>query len=295
MKTKGISIIISTISLVVSITLIVAWCAVSFRLTPLDLATYESIVVSVLGTLITLLIGWNIYTIIDVKQVRQDMMDSKNQMDSIRAAFEEQTKRQVALADAHTYMGFAEMFLQQQKYVYAYTKFISSILHYEKAGEHNLALHQCSRFYMLIRTVRRMLVKYQHNYVLDFDLYHDIPYEKAFSELCLLELGQYKPTEMREQFLHFIAIASKHLLVNGIEYVLYDRDADIKARPIAIYLLIENDTILCKTTDFDKYLGLLTYDLNLNHDTIAISEFSSIEKCHEAYAMIDADEIVGHN
>lgn len=293
MKAKEVSVVISTISLIVSLILLVTWCAVTFHLNPLDLATYESIIVSVLGILVTLLIGWNIYTIIDVKQVRQDMLDSKNQMDEIRMAFDEQTKKQVALADAHAYMGIAEMFLQQGKFVLAYTKFISAVINYEKAGEHKLALHQCGRIYMLIRTVRRMLAKQQNSYTLDFDLYHDLPYEKDFSDLMTKELEQYHPTEMRNQFMHFITLATKHTELNGVEYTLYDRDANIKQRPIAIYLLLEKDHVLCKTTEFDKYMGLLTFDLNLNHDTVAIAEFSTLKKCKEAYAKIEVCEIVG--
>lgn len=293
MKCKEFSVIISIASLVVSLILLVSWCVLSFQFSPLDIASYESTVVSVLGVLITLLLGWNIYTIIDVKQVRQDMLESKAQVDSIRIAFDEQTQRQIALADAHAYMNFAEMFLLQGKFVFSYTKFIAAIVCYEKAGEHNLAMHQCARIYHLIRTVRRLIAQKQHDYVLDFDLYHDLPYEHDFVNLCQINnLGEYKPLEMRDHFLHFIAYATKYLTLDGVEYTLFSRDADIKARPFAIYLLLEGNNILCKTMEFDKYKGLLTFDLNLNHDTIAIAEFSSMENCKEAYASIEVSEIV---
>lgn len=294
MNTRNMSILLSTAALVISLIMLVAWCAVSYQLSPLDIVTYESVIVSVLGILITLLIGWNIYTIVDVKQVRQDMLDCKDQMFRIESSFQSQSEKLTSLADAYAFMGLAEMFLTQGKYVSAYCKFLSSILCFEKAKEHNLALHECNRMYMLIRDVRRHLTQRVNDYVLDYDLYNDVAYEKDIAELCLVNLEPYKVTEIRDIFQHFISLSTKYIVLNDVEFIIFDRNVDLKKRPLAIYLLIQGNKILCKTTDFDKYVGLLTCDLNLNHDSIAISEFSSIEKMERVYALIDAQEIIGH-
>ncbi|MCQ2383839.1 MAG: hypothetical protein MJZ96_03055 [Paludibacteraceae bacterium] len=287
MKAQKYTIILSFVSLVVSLITIVAWCAVSFRLKPLEIATYESVIVSVLGILITLLIGWNIYSVIDVKEARQEMIDCIKKADEMKTSINE-TK---TLSDAYAFMGLAEMFLSQNKYIYSYTKFIAAILNFKKAGEHNIAIHQCGRIYMLIRTIRRNIAKKQHDYILDYDLFHDIAYEKDFSELSLLDLEQYDAIEMRDIFLHDISQATKYFTINDVEYVIFNRDADIKKRPIAIYLLLENGEVICKTKDFDNYIGLLICNLNLNHDSVAVAEFTSIEKLLRAYELINAPEI----
>lgn len=291
MKFKDISIILSTIALVVSLVLLIAWCVVSFNLEPLYIAQYESVVVSVLGILVTLLMGWNIYTIIDVKQVRQDMLESKREVERLEVSFQTKSKRQTSLLDAYAFMGLSEMFLAQGRYVQAYLKILSSILCFENADEHNLAQHECKRMYMLIRTIRRQLAIKQNDYVLDYDLYNDVAYGKDLAELSLLNLEPFSVVEMRYIFMYLMALATKQIPFSGAEFTLYDRDADIKRRPLAIYLLLEKGKVLYKTMDYDKYYGILTYDLNLNHDTIAIAEFTSNEKCKKVYEKIDVREI----
>lgn len=291
MKSKNISIILSTIALVVSFVLLIAWCVVSFNLEPLYIAQYESVVVSVLGILVTLLMGWNIYTIIDVKQVRQDMLESKREVERLEVSFQTKSKRQTSLSDAYAFMGLSEMFLAQGRYVQAYLKILSSILCFENADEHNFAQHECKRMYMLIRTIRRQLAIRQNDYVLDYDLYNDVAYGKDLAELSLLNLEPFSVIEMRDTFIHLMVLATKQIPFSGAEFTLYDRDADIKRRPLAVYLLLEKGKVLYKTMDYDKYYGILTYDLNLNHDTIAIAEFTSNEKCKKVYEKIDVREI----
>lgn len=291
MKSKNISIVLSTIALVVSLVLLIAWCAVSFNLESLCIAQYESVVVSVLGILVTLLMSWNIYTIIDVKQVRQDMLESKREVERLEVSFQTKSKRQTSLSDAYAFMGLSEMFLAQGRYVQAYLKILSSILCFENADEHNLAQHECKRMYMLIRTIRRQLAIKQNDYVLDYDLYNDVAYGKDLAELSLLNLEPFSVVEMRYIFMYLMALATKQIPFSGAEFTLYDRDADIKRRPLAIYLLLEKGKVLYKTMDYDKYYGILTYDLNLNHDTIAIAEFTSNEKCKKVYEKIDVREI----
>ena len=274
MKSKNISIVLSTIALVVSLVLLIAWCAVSFNLESLCIVQYESVVVSVLGILVTLLMGWNIYTIIDVKQVRQDMLESKREVERLEVSFQTKSKRQTSLSDAYAFMGLSEMFLAQGRYVQAYLKILSSILCFENADEHNLAQH------------RQLAIK-QNDYVLDYDLYNDVAYGKDLAELSLLNLEPFSVVEMRDIFMYLMALATKQIPFSGAEFTLYDRDADIKRRPLAIYLLLEKGKVLYKTMDYDKYYGILTYDLNLNHDTIAIAEFTSNEKCKKVYEKID--------
>lgn len=290
-KPADISIILSIISLVLSLTILVVWCIISFHIETLSVPLTESVLVAILGILVTLLIGWNIYTIIDVKQLYRNLSDSQSKIDAIENNMQVKSEKQTALSDAYASMELSEMFFIQGKYVLTYLKILSAISCFEKAEEHRLALHECRRMYMLIRTIRRHLAKQQNDYVLDYDLYADVAYAKYVADLSARDLEQFNVSDMRTIFTHLITLSAKQITYCNAEFTVYERDADIKERPLAIYLLLEQDKMLYKTMEYDKYLRLLTEDLNLNHDTIAIAEFSSLEKCKQAYELIKAQQI----
>lgn len=289
MKIQKYTIMLSFVSLVVSLITIVAWCAVSFQLKPLDIATYESVIVSVLGILITLLIGWNIYTIIDVKEVRKEMNDCINKTDT----FEKKIGEAKTLSDAYAFMGLAELFLDQNKYVNAYLKLLSSIVCFEKAGEHNLALYECKRIGFLFRNIRRHLAIEKNYYVLDQDIYNDISYGKDCAEIYRMNLEDFSIEEVQNLFNHLIINSAKYIEIAGCEFALYARNVDLKQRPLAIYLFLLNDIPIYKTYKYDRYLQFLEskLDLNLNYDVIAIAEFVSGDKCLRVYDLIDVPEI----
>lgn len=236
-KLTDIPIVLSIISLILSLSLLITWCIVSFKIETFNSPIYESVLVTVLGVLVTLLIGWNIYTIIDVKQIYRNLLDSKSRIETIENNIQIESKKQIALADAYAFMGLAEMFFVQGKYVMTYLKILSATLCFEKAKEHKLALHECQRMYMLIRTIRRHLAKQPNFYVLDYDMYDDVAYVKDVADLSLLDLEQFNVLEMRAIFTHLITLMSKHIVRFNADFTLYDRDANIKARPLAIYLL----------------------------------------------------------
>lgn len=284
---------LSFVSLVVSLITIVAWCAVSFQLKPLDIATYESVIVSVLGILVTLLIGWNIYTIIDVKEVRKEMNDCIKKTKDLKRLNDTNSEKQKYLMDAYAFMGLAELFLDQNKYVNAYLKLLSSIVCFEKAGEHNLALYECKRIGLLFRNIRRHLTIEKNYYVLDQDIYNDISYGKDCAEIYRMNLEDFSIEEVQNLFNHLIINSAKYIEIAGCEFTLYARNVDLKQRPLAIYLFLLNDIPIYKTYNFDRYLQFLEskLDLNLNYDSIAIAEFVSGDKCLRVYDLIDAPEI----
>lgn len=289
MKIQKYTIMLSFVSLVVSLITVVAWCAVSFQLKPLDIATYESVIVSVLGILITLLIGWNIYTIIDVKEVRKEMNDCIKKTDEMKTSIKESK----TLSNAYAFMGLAELFLDQNKYVNAYLKLLSSIVCFEKAGEHNLALYECKRIGLLFRNIRRHLTIEKNYYVLDQDIYNDISYGKDCAEIYRMNIDDFSIEEVQKIFDHLILCSAKYIEIAGCEFTLYARNVDLKQRPLAIYLFLLNDIPIYKTYNFDRYLQFLEskLDLNLNYDSIAIAEFVSGDKCLRVYDLIDAPEI----
>ena len=272
-------------AIVVSATLVLVWILSVRGVCVVSGETFITALIAILGLLFTLLMGWNIYTVIDIRQVRDEMRNSI-------AESQEKFAIHTNLSDAYAYYNLAELYFEQKKYVYSYIKFITAILYFEKAKEHNLALHLCGRIYHLIRIVRHNIVQGQNSYVLDYDLFNDYEYGKNIAELSLLELGQYEVPQMADTFLQNLKIYTKHSKIEGSLFTLYTRDANIKRRSIAIYLLMKDDEYICKTMKYDAYKGLIQYDLNLDYNIVAIAEFPNLQECKLVYDKIAAKEII---
>ena len=278
------AIFLSVIALVASITLGIIWIFDVKELSVVNSDTFISALISVLGLLFTILMGWNIYSVIDVRQYRDEMNKTKQELDS-------RDEKQVNISQAYAYYGLAELYLEQKKYVSSYLKYISAVLYFGKANECNLALHAYGRIYFLIRALIRKYDDNKGTYVLDNDMYDDLSYSKDLAELYILELGEYDAKEIHKTFMHYLTMYSKRIKVENTTFSVYSRDADIKQRPIAIYLLMTGEVPICKTMEYDKYVGILQYDLNLNHNIVAIAEFNTIEECKYIYDKIKASEI----
>lgn len=282
------AIFLSVIALVASFTLGSIWIFDVKELSVVNSDTFISALIAVLGLLFTILMGWNIYSVIDVRQYRDEMNKTKQELDS-------RDEKQVNISQAYAYYGLAELYLEQKKYVSSYLKYISSVLYFEKANEYNLALHAYGRIYFLIRALIRKYDDNKGTYVLDNDMHDDLSYGKDLAELYILELGEYDAKETHKTFMHYLTMYSKRIKVENTTFSVYSRDADIKQCPIAIYLLMNDNEFICKTMSYDKYLGLLQCELKLNHNIVAIAEFTSLEECKEVYDKIDAEEIIGFN
>ena len=290
-KCSSWAIFLSVIALVASITIGIIWIFDVKELSVVNSDTFISALISVLGLLFTILMGWNIYSVIDVRQYRDEMKETMNEINKKSNETEQKLQEKTHLSDAYAYHGLAELYFGQNKYVSSYLKYVSAALYFEKAKEHNLAIHSFKRIYFLIRTIRRNLNDSKGLYVIDCDLYDNIAYNKDISELVMLNIDEYNIQEIHKIFVHLLQMYSKHIIIENTSFELYSRDADIQQRPIAIYLLMTGEVPICKTMEYDKYVGILQYDLNLNHNIVAIAEFNTIEECKYIYDKIKASEI----
>ena len=129
------------------------------------------------------------------------------------------------------------------------------------------------------------------SYVLDYDMYDNLSYNKDRAELVMLKISEYDVEEIHKTFMHYLTMYAKHIKIEDTDFTLYSYDADIKQRPIAIYLLMKDEKYICKTMLYDEYLGILQCELKLNHNIVAIAEFTSLDECKEVYDKID-DKII---
>ena len=131
--------------------------------------------------------------------------------------------------------------------------------------------------------------------MLDYDMYDNLSYNKDRAELVLLKISEYDVEEIHKTFMHYLTMYAKHIKIEDTDFTLYSYDADIKQRPIAIYLLMKDNEYICKTMLYDEYLGILQQKLDLKHNVVAVAEFTSLEECKMVYDKIDALIVVKGN
>lgn len=294
-KFEGWAFFLSIIAIVVSLVIGCVWICSVYQLSIVNSDTFMSALISVLGLLFTILMGWNIYSVIDVRQYKEEMNKTLEDIKKKEIENEGRFKQQTDLSDAYVYYGLAEVYLGQKRYISSYIKYISAALYFLKANEYNLACHAYGRVYFLIRDLIRNNVDHKGSYVLDYDVYDDLSYSKNLAELHVLKIGEFDAMETHRTFMHYITMFKKQNKIENLSFSLFSHDADIKQRPIAIYLLMKDDKYICKTMLYDEYLGILQHQLDLKHNVVAIAEFTSIEECKEAYEKIDAPVVIKGN
>ncbi len=292
------AIFLSVIALVASITLGIIWIFDVKELSVVNSDTFISALISVLGLLFTILMGWNIYTVIDVRQYKEEVTkileETKKREEELNVKekeFDSKIKRQSDLSEAYTYYGLAEVYFGQKRYVSSYLKYTSAALYFKKANEHNLAVHSLTRINWLLRTIRRDLNKNHGSYVLDYDMYDNLSYGKDLAELHMINFSEYLDLNIHETFMNYLTRYSKYMNIETKSFSLYSRDADIKQRPIAIYILMQDSEYIFITMSYKEYMDMLQYNLDLNHNVVAIAEFNSLEECKKVYDKINAEII----
>ena len=301
-KFEKLALFLSLIALVVSLAIVCVWIFSVDELSVVNSDTFMSAIIGVLGVLFTILMGWNIYSVIDVRQYKEEMNKTleeikkkTEEMNKKEKEYERKFKSQDDLSAAYTFYGLGEFYFGQKRYVNSYLKYTSSALYFKKAEEHGYAFHSLERINLLLRTIRRDLKENHGSYVLDFDIYDYLSYRKDLAELQMINFKEYLDMKNHETFMNYITRYSKHIKIEDTDFTLYSYNADIKQRPIAIYLLMKDNEYICKTMLYDEYCGVLQYNLDLNHNIVAVAEFISLEECKMVYDKIDAPIVVKGN
>lgn len=102
MKTENITIWVSIIALVLGI---ISICIAAWR-TPELSFDYQGVIVGVLSLLVTVLIGWNIYTLIDIK-------NTKDKIDEISSGSSLMIQKSMALSENTNWMIYHYLLLKE--------------------------------------------------------------------------------------------------------------------------------------------------------------------------------------
>lgn len=73
MKKENWALVLSIVSVVISIIAICISCPHKAELG----FDYQGVIVGILALLVTMLIGWNIYSIIDIRKIREELLTTK--------------------------------------------------------------------------------------------------------------------------------------------------------------------------------------------------------------------------
>ena len=294
-KCSNWAIFLAIVALVISFTIGSTWILSVKELSVVNSDTFISALIAVLGLLFTILMGWNIYSVIDVRQYKEEVTkileETKKREEELNVKekeFDSKIKQQSDLSEAYTYYGLAEVYFGQKRYVSSYLKYTSAALYFKKANEHNLAFHSLTRINWLLRTIRRDLNKNHGSYVLDYDMYDNLSYAKDLAELHVINFSEYLDLNIHETFMNYMTRYSKCINIENKSFSLYSQDADIQQRPIAIYILMKDDEYIFITMSYKEYMDILHYNLDLNHNVVAVAEFNSLEDCKEIYDKINA-------
>jgi len=123
---KHIAIWISSASLLVSIT---ALCIAAYR-TPNLTFDYQGVLVGILAALVTILIGWNIYTLIDIRAIREKM--KQDQTIAYIQSENNLSQTYLAISD-YFYSTLAKENQPENERIYKYILYrVSTILHASK-------------------------------------------------------------------------------------------------------------------------------------------------------------------
>lgn len=129
MKKENVSLIVSGMAFILSI---VAVCIAAYRTPELGF-DYQGVIVGVLSLLVTVLIGWNIYTLIDIRELRKDVYTEK--VKSYIESEKNTTTLCMGLSDFYySIMVGKEQPENERIYKYIYYR-ISSILHASRIND----------------------------------------------------------------------------------------------------------------------------------------------------------------
>lgn len=113
-KFEKLALFLSLIALVVSLAIVCVWIFSVNELSVVNSDTFMSAIIAVLGVLFTILMGWNIYSVIDVRQHKDEMNKRLEEINNKVTNFDGKIEQKTHLADAYAYYGLAEVYFGQK-------------------------------------------------------------------------------------------------------------------------------------------------------------------------------------
>lgn len=262
--------------------MLVLWVAGTL---PMSVVTLDSLIgtsVAILSILFTIAVGWQIINAIELKEQLRISSELKTDILNYKDTA-------TSLADGHSYYCMAETYRLNGLYISSFTKYVSAASCFFKANEPNFANNALGRALFVIREIMRIDNGGAGTYMIDYDLYED---DALRLDILFINKSDarkdYNIDDLSQCFTHYISRITKHITVANGDFVVYRRDAAIKQRPNAIYLIMEGDKIIAKTMEWRAYKGYEQYNPRVQFDSIAICDNISPIAMQSLYNSINA-------
>lgn len=265
MKTKITSLIVSIVALVSAS---IALCSGYPRVLECRI-DYQGIYVAIFSAIVTLLIGWNIYSLLDI---RTEWNAMRNGFENLRSESERKSKYGVELSKAYANYLEAEGALAKDKYILAYNIYLHALCIFHQIGEVEMVEKMKERIGVVIRKFRAD----KKQCVRDYDLYNDYLYTQSCAYI-MSSIVDTKVVELVAIMEHLIETIPITACFGGFSCKVFSTGIEIKKRANALYILIYNDgkKLTHKGKVFNIHLDFeeeILKDLEESYDYLAICE-----------------------
>ncbi|MEG1861216.1 MAG: hypothetical protein RRY07_07155 [Bacteroidaceae bacterium] len=278
-------------------------------------------IVDSLAILITILIAWNIYSVIDIKgtleKFREEMKDSKSEqkknetdlnekmeekqksidkeLSLIKKNLESASIKNKKYIDANINLMQGEVYLSTKYYHTAYREYILSCIMFMEIGEEELAKKIIDKAGVAIRRIRADIKN--PGIAIDFDSYNDGFYEGKVETFngnaaSLAEIGINKEIKNYNEIVGILQTEAYKIMFNSYAFKLYKKDILIRERDNpTIYILVDkteniNKFKIHKSCFYDCYKcfeSQILIDLESSYEYIALFSNADVQKVKECY------------
>lgn len=276
MKTRIISILISSLALICSV---VALCFVAPRSWELSF-DYIGVIVGILSLLVTVLIGWNIATALNLKeewtQFKKASEDNRKEMEDLMFTHSNRIDEGMNRSSAYTDYLQGEVYTARERYISAFNMYLAALWKFHLIGDQKQVEHEKGQIGALIRTIRAE----QGKVVRDYDLYKDSIYERSLSYIKdRMACDDINGTITL--FKELIDRATVSISFGDKKFLLFDSDTLVKEREHAVYMIlsqekgeyVHNRRVF---TDYKQFDNAIMKDIDKTYSHFAVMECSYV-------------------
>ena len=255
-----------------------------------DETAFIGTIATIVSIPVAILMGWNIYTVIDFKesQKKSDVMFKDFKSDIIKQ-MRNQEKSQKEYIDKYIkynegLIGYiqANLYDTQKHYFNSYISYIISIASFYDGERKDKATEATGNLEYMIRTIYKEKDTGKSILIRDFEgLSED---ELLKEKLDYLQFTELKPRINNiSNAINLLYNNSYTLSLGKCTFTVYYSDVLVREQKFAVYVLLDNDMKLVENNVFDKYIifRMATQDLQTLFKYIGVHTTSSQEKAEE--------------
>lgn len=256
---------------------LLAFCFAYIRCEPIT-ADWLNILVGVLSFSVTILLGWQVYTLIDLRNIQ-------NKFKHIDRLFKEQTilnRGYLDFLQGETYNNNDYLFT-------AFREYICSADNFYTAKNLQMGHEILYKTDLLIRNIRYKLGINGNGYVRDYDFFNDNQFTLHVDSLSKSELKN--ALQERLKIMNILYEECDTIIFQGKSLYAYKKGILIKERNNCIYVLLkinDRNNILNKLV-FDSYNSFCNYimkELDTDYNLIALYEAKGRKDFISSYEII---------